>query len=193
MSNYGRNFEFRIPPVHGSRGGRFVLPADADPIVIGAPVVVAAGATPDAAFSGALPVELATGATNKPTPGMGGIVLYEHAPAAYAGYDPALTTYSDIDMVPAGKQCQVIQDGAVKIVLRNTEDRVFLNSRNYTGRTMVAGLGATPTLAVGDMLTPGVGDDTDGYWAETANADEAWLIITNVDAARAEVECRLNF
>lgn len=193
MSNYGRNFEFRIPPVHGSRGGRFFLPADADPIVIGAPVVVIDGEDPSVAFSGALPVELATGATDKPLPGLGGIVLYEHAPAAYAGFDPALTTYSDIDLVPAGKQCQVIQGGEVKVVLRNTEDRVFLNSRNYTGRTMVAGLGATPTLAVGNMLTPGTGDDTSGYWAETANADEAWLIITNVDADRGEVEARLNF
>lgn len=194
MSNYGRNFEFRIPPVHGSRGGRFYLPSDATgPIVIGAPVIVADGATPDAAFSGALPVELATGDQAKPKPGMGGLVLYEHAPAAYAGYDPALTTYSDIDLVPLGKQCQVIQGGEVKIVLRNTEDRTFLNSRQYTGRVMVAGMGATPTLSVGDYLTPGTGDDTDGYWAETATADNGWLVVTNVDAARGEVECRLNF
>lgn len=189
MSTYGRNFEFRVPPVHGQRGGRYTAPADAD-LPLGVPVVVADGATPDS--MGSLPVELATGA-QAPKKGLAGILLYEHAPAAFAGTDPLLTTYSDIDKAPRGKQVQVISGDMVKLVLRNTEDRTFLTVRDYEGRVMVAGLGATPTLAVGDFLTPGTGDDDAGYWAETANEAEAWLVVESVDATRGEVECRLAF
>jgi hypothetical protein len=58
---------------------------------------------------------------------------------------------------------------------------------------MVAGLGATPTVAIGDYLTPGAGDDVSGYWAETATAANGWLVVTKVDADRGELEARLNF
>jgi hypothetical protein len=193
MGSYGRNFEFRVPPVHGQRGGRYILPADADAdLPIGVPVVVPDGAEGDEALTGAIPVELATGA-QAPVKGQCGLLLYEHAPAAYAGFDPALTTYSDIDTVPRGKLVQVISGDMVKVVFRNTEDRVFLQSRAYTGRIMVAGMGATPTLAVGDFLTPGTGDDDAGYWAETGSAANAWLVVERVDAARQEVEARFAF
>jgi hypothetical protein len=86
----------------------------------------------------------------------------------------------------------MVSGSEVKVVLRNTADRTFLNTRSYAGRVMVAGLGATPTLAVGDYLTPGTGDDDAGYWAE-GTAANGWLVITNVDAARGEVEARLTF
>lgn len=191
MSNYGRNFEFRVPPIHAQRGGRYYLPttAPAD-IVIGAPVVVADGATPNAAFTGALPVGLATGA-QAPQTGQSGIILYEHAPAAYAGYDPLLTTYSDIDKAPRGKMCQLISGEGIKVVLRNTVDRVFLQSRSYEGRVMTAPANLS-SLAVGDYLTPGTGDDTAGYWAEGTLAN-GWLVVLNVDTARGELECRFTF
>ena len=59
---------------------------------------------------------------------------------------------------------------------------------------MVAGVSiATPTVAVGNFLTPGTGNDTDGYWAETSDAAEAWLVVTAIDAATDTVECVLNF
>lgn len=189
MSNYGRNFEFRVPPRSGERAGRYYL-SGADDIPIGAPVVVdTAGDENDL---GLLPVELATGAQAPPANGMGGIAVYEHAPAAYAGYDAALTTYSDIDTVPAGKAVQVVSGATVKVVLRNTEDETFLNTRDYEGRVFVAGLGATPTLAVGDFLTPGTGNDNAGYWAEST-AENGWLVITKVDNDRGEVEARFTF
>lgn len=192
MGTYGRNFEFRRPPVHGQRGARYYNPADGDPIVLGAPVVVANGATPDDAFSGALPVALATGA-QAPKKGMCGIAVYEHAPAAFAGYDPVLTTHSDLDTAPVGKLLQVVHGDSVKVVFRNTEDHTFLQTRAYAGRTMVAGAGATPTVAVGDFLTPGTGNDDDGYWAETGSAANAWLVVTNVDVDRGEVEAEFVF
>lgn len=191
MGSYGRNFEFRVPPDGAQRGARYALPttAPAD-IPIGAPVRVADGAAPDE--MGRLPVALATGA-QAPKKGLSGIALYEWAPAAFAGDDPYLTTYSDKGTVPRGHALQVISGDMVKPVFKNTTDKVYLHTRTYTGRTMIAGMGATPTLAVGDMLTPGTGNDTAGYWAETANAAEAWLIVEFIDAARHEVECRLAF
>ena len=39
MSSYGRNFEFRVPPVHGERGGRYVLDSESDDLPIGVPLV----------------------------------------------------------------------------------------------------------------------------------------------------------
>lgn len=191
MSTYGRNVEFRVPPMHGQRGGRYVAPTTGTPLVMGAPVRVADGATPDAL--GRLPVALATTA-QAPKVGLSGIVLYEHGIGVdVAGRDPLLTTYSDYDTIPLGQAVQVIAGDRIKVVLKNTEDRTFLTVRAYPGRIMVAGLGVTPTLAVGDMLTPGIGNDVDGYWAETATAANAWLIVEKVEASRQLVECRFAF
>lgn len=186
---YGQNFSFRVPPRADQRKGRFTAPSATD-LPIGVPVVVADGAAHDALNS--LPVALAAEAS-APKPALSGIALYEWAPAAYAGNDPALTTYSDKDYVPRGKQLQVVSGKGIKVVFRNTSDRTFLHVRDYTGRTMVAGAGATPTLQVGDMLTPGVGNGTSGYWKETSDATLAWLRVTKVDAARHEVEAELLF
>lgn len=195
MSTYGRNFELRTPPVGRERQGRFYVPSTADGGVsmpIGVPVVHT-GDDASELHTGALPVELATGA-QAPQPGLSGIVLFEHAPNAFAGHDPVLDTYSDIDMVPVDQLCQVLNGDQIKVVLKNTEDRTFLHSRDYEGRIMVAGLaGATPTVEVGEYLTPGVGNDTDGYWAVTASADNAWMVVVNVENDRASLEARLLF
>lgn len=188
MGSYGRNFDFRVPPVHGQRGGRYVLSGD-DDLPIGVPVVAAAGADQDETLTNALPVLLATGAQN-PVKGRCGILVYEHIDLNYL--DPAYYSYADRDTAPAGKMVQVVHGDAVKVVFKNTADRTFLQTRNYAGRIMVAGLGATPTLQVGDYLTPGTGNDASGYWAE-GNATNGWLVVEQFDAARGEVECRFNF
>ena len=190
MGTYGRNFEFRVPPVHGERNGRYAVPATGTAIPIGAPVVATAGADPT--VLNMQPVTLATGAT-APITGVHGIALYEWAPAAFAGADPFLTTYSDRDYIPLGGAIQLISGPQVKVVFTNTTANTFLGLREYTGRVMVAGAGATPTVAVGDFLTPGVGNDTDGYWAETGTAANAWLVVTSVDTNRGEVEARFVF
>lgn len=190
--SYGNNVEFRVPPHGGQRSGRFYLNETAD-LPIGAPVKHDTAA--DENDLGLLPVEQATGATARPKPGMGGVALYEHKnDEAFAGVDDTLTTYSYIDKVPAGKALQVINGTEVKIVLRNTDDNTFLNTRAYAGRKMVAGLGgATPTVEVGEYLTPGTGNDDDGYWAVTASEPNAWLVVTKVDNDRGELEARLLF
>lgn len=188
MSNYGRNFEFRIAPERGQRNGRYVNNSGSA-IVLGAPV---AG---QGTFDGLEQEEVAlvTGAT-EPEKGRHGICIVEHnAATGWAGVDPFLTNQADIDTAPEGDQVILVSGETVKVVLRNTEDRTFLNTRDYDGRTMVAGLGATPTLEVGDFLTPGTGNDDDGYWAETSTASEAWMVITHVDTDRNEVEARLLF
>lgn len=191
MGSYGRNFDFRVPPVHGQRGGRYILPASAPAnLPIGVPVVVPNGSATD--VDGRLPVQLATGA-QAPKKGLCGLLLFEYGPAAYAGFDPLLTTYSDLDFAPRGQSVQVISGDSVKAFFRNTAARLFFGVRNYAGRIMVAGMGATPTLAAGDFLTPGVGTDVAGYWAETAIEADAWLIVEHVDAARQEVEARFAF
>ena len=58
---------------------------------------------------------------------------------------------------------------------------------------MVAGAGATPTVAVGDRLTPGTGNDSAGYWVETANAAEGWLVVTGFDVNSGLVEAQFCF
>jgi hypothetical protein len=190
MTSYGRNFHFRVPPRGGDREARFVLGGATD-LPIGVPVL--ANGTVSTDFPGAETVALATGA-QAPTLGRSGIAVYEHAPAAFAGHDPFLDTYSDIDTIPVGKLLQVVHGTYVKVALTNTDARTFLNTRDYAARTMVAGVGiATPTVEVGDWLTPGTGNDTAGYWAETSNASEAWLVVTAFDNARQEVECRVLF
>lgn len=188
--SYGRNFEFRVAPSGGQRSN-WVAPSTGTPIVIGAPVKATANA--DVNDLGLYPIELATG-SQAPKPGTCGIAVYEYKGSeGWAGDDPMLTTYSDKDTVPLGAALQVVFGDDVKVCLRNTDDSVFLNTRAYAGRTMIAGLGATLTLKVGDYLTPGTGNDDAGYWAETATAANAWLVVTRVDNARGEVEARLAF
>lgn len=189
MGTYGRNFEFRVPPHSGARAGRYSVPRTGTPIPIGAPIVATAGA--DSTDLDMAPVTLATGA-QAPVPGLCGIAVFEWGPAAFAGDDPYLTTYSDKGYVPLGAAVQLVSAPDVKVVFTNTVDNTFLVSRSYAGRTMVAGMGATPTIAVGDYLTPGAGDDDAGYWAE-GTAANGWLVVVGVDANRSEVEARFTF
>lgn len=185
--SYGRNFEFRSTPEHGERAGRYFLDS-ATNLAIGVPVVLSG----EVDAVGRLGVELATGETVKPLPGQGGVVVYEHIQSI--GVDPYATTYSDFDFVPAGEPVQVVNGTANKVAFKNTTDDTFLTRSSYpTARVMVAGMGATPTLEVGAMLTPGAGDDSDGYWAETATAANAWLVVTAVNTTTGEAEARLNF
>lgn len=187
--SYGRNFDFRVLPDGGERSGRYYNDQGAA-LPIGVPVVLSG----DQNDLGLVGVELATGAQAKPAAGKGGILVYEYGPAAFAGDDAMLTTYSDKDSAPAGAAVQVVSGSDVKVVLKNTTATSFLSRDNYpTARVMVAGLGATVSLSVGDYLTPGTGNDNAGYWTETATAANAWLVVTAVDNVRGEVEARINF
>lgn len=193
MSNYGRNFEFRIPPTGSARGGRYATKTGVAAIPIGAPIIVDTTEAATAAL-GLQVVKLAPDGTTRGTGANKGICVFEHAPAAFAGHDEYLTTYSDLDTAPVGAAVQMVAgDPAVKVCLRNTVARTFLGVRSYPGRTMVAGMGATPTVVVGQFLMPGVGNDTAGYWKPTATEADGWLVVTKLDTARGEVEARSLF
>jgi hypothetical protein len=187
--SYGRNFSFRSTPQGGNRAGRYYL-AGSTSLPIGVPVVLSGDAD---ASTGRLGVQLATGSQAKPVPGKGGVLVYEHI--QHIGLDPYLYTYSDFDKVPAGEPVQVINGDSVKVAFKNTTATKFLTRSSYpTARVMVANVGgATPNVAVGDFLTPGTGNDAAGYWAETATAANAWLVVTAVNASTGEVEARVNF
>lgn len=190
MGTYGRNGEFRVPPEPRERQGRYILDNGAD-VPQFSPVIVPTGPTPDASLTDAMPVELATDPQAPPLPGQGGIAIYEWIDLN--GLDPVLNGHSDRDMVPDGRLCQVIRGEGVKLVLRNTSDRTYLHSRPYDGRVMVPGVGATPAVSEQDLLTPGAGDDTSGYWEVTTDPTEAWMIVELVDHDRGEIEARLLF
>ncbi len=189
MSNLGRNFEVLQEPDAKHRLGRFRL-KDGLSVPIGVPLQVPAGSTTDP--NGRLTLELAT-AASAPKVGTTGIGIYIWSFHATRGVDPFLTDPSDTDYVPTAAPVQLVFGNEVKVRFRNTVARTFQGQRAYTGRTMVAGLGATPTVAVGDMLTPGTGNDTAGYWAETSDAALAWLRVTAVNATTGECEAQLIF
>lgn len=182
-----RNFGFRVPPEASSRKGRFILGGSTDR-PIGAPVKIVVPQTAVTNSTDALTATLAT-AEQAPVQGLCGILVYEYDAAAYAGHDPVLTTYADLDVAPVGKMVQVVSGTDVKVWFKNTFARTFDHVRTYPGRLMVAGVSiATPTVKIGDLLSPGVGDDTSGYWAETSTASNAWLRVTDVQGDLVEAQ-----
>ena len=192
MAGYGRNFEFRISPPPDQRLGRYRT--GEDPLPIGTPVAVV-GTAVDA--QGRLEVGLAAAGT-APVKGQTGLLIFEHAWAATAGYDPALTDSADIDYAPAMAPVQLVSGNEVKVCFRNTVDRTFprevATGRAYAGRLFVAPAGLAG-VNVGDLIGPGAGTDDGGYWAVVAGdaAAPAWFSVTSVDPARAEVEAQMLF
>jgi hypothetical protein len=189
MGSYGRNVDFRVVPIEQQRRGR-ILQDESTDIAIGAPFVINDAVEGVDLWTDALPAKLATSA-QAPKRGMCGIGIYEWID--FNQLDPEYFTYSDRDKIPAKRQFQLISGPGIKVVFRNTtNNRSFMGTRTYPGRIMVAGMGATPTVKVGDYLSPGVGNDASGYWA-TSTSVNGWLHVTNVDAKRQEVEAEFIF
>jgi len=141
-----RNFQFRVSPRNGERGSRFVLDTASDALPQGVPVI----STGELDSLGRTIVELATdsgGNKDKPLAGQGGILIYEQF--RYDGTDTAITTYSDMDTVPAGKGVQVVTgENRVKVAYKTTDAEAFYGRADYpTARVMVAGAGATRASA----------------------------------------------
>ncbi len=194
MSSYHRGFEFRVPPTHGQRHGQYISAASGTQLVIGQPVTADFSQADDVSY-GLQPVVAATGA-QAPVPGASGIVVYEFKrPDGFAGFDVELMTYADLALIPFGAAVMVIAGPPITVGFRNVVDTgPFLNTRDYPTRIMVAGVSiATPTVAKGSYLTPGVGTDAAGYWQVTSDVTKAWLLVTDIDTSRGEVEARCLF
>lgn len=190
MSNYGRYFEFRNSPRPENRYGRALSPNAV--IAIGAPVV--AGTAAPNADGRSVYAAMSAVQSGRPLPIKHGIAIFEHSYNAYAGRDPVLDAPSDFPDIPANSPIQVCHGTNIKVVLRNIlVDTVFMGMRTYDdARTMVAP-GDLSTLAVGNFLVPGTGNNSAGWWAEGGDADTAWLQITSVDTVRGEVEAQMLF
>lgn len=175
MTTYGRFCSFRASPYPQQRdghcrNGNAVLPQMA-------PVVIASQSAVDGRNVLALAGEAATPSPNA------GVILYEDPWFSRVGRDPVTTTSSDIDVVPANAPAQrVLLVGNVKILVQNLSagDLDFDGMRSYDGRNMfkpadIAG------LAVGDYVTPGAGNNTDGWWKKAAGASTGWGQVAEVD------------
>jgi hypothetical protein len=186
-----RNFVFRKSPRNGERGARFVLGGPTQ-LTTGVPVLI------DGSNDGLgrLTVTLATGDQAKPKVGTGGILVFENIEAV--GFDGRTITFSDVDLATPGDAVQVVTggNGRVKAAFINTPiGASYVGRANYPkARIMVAGVSqATPSVAVGDYLTPGDGNDAAGYWKETSTAANGWWVVTSVDSTNGVVEAELNF
>ncbi len=195
MSTYHRGFEFRVPPSHGQRHGQYITGGSGTQILIGQPVKADFTQSDDPAYGLSLQPVVVAPEASAPVQGASGIAIYEFKnPEAFAGFDPNLTTFSDLAFVPPAAALMVIAAREVTVLFRNQASELFLNTRLYPARTMVAGVAqATPTVVPGCYLTPGVGTDAGGYWEVTSDVSLAWLRVTNVDYARGEVEARFLF
>lgn len=199
MGTLGRNAYFAVSPNPENRAGQYKTGDSAIPQL--APVKVVDDVEADA--NGRIELELATEGV-APVPGLHGVCVYEPWDANFAGYDPVLTTESDITDAPAATPVQLVNGSYVVLGLVNTDDFSFDGQRDYDGRIMVAGAsGATISVGVGTKLMPGPGtDDDSGYWQEADTDENAWLVVTGHEAiegnlGRSEtlswVEARLLF
>lgn len=167
-----RNFWFLNPPDPDERRGRYVV-GDTD-LLLGTPGVAAASL--DA--NGQREVSKEASAV-VPYPSKHGIVWQEPPFSNIPGTDPVLFAQGDFDTAKVGSPIQLISGRGTRFRLKNTADDNFEFQHEYLGRTIVAGLGATPTLAIDDLIMPGPGNSS-GYWQEADNATHAWAIVVAV-------------
>lgn len=122
-----------------------------------------------------------------------GILWYEHDSQTYN--DPAFGGAAgqlpqDLDTAPGGRMVQVLSGKGAKVWFRNTELDTTEPGLNFPATreavTMVNDVGGA--LAVGDLLG---WDATNDWWAATADASEAFLVVTSIDDTLNKVEAEL--
>jgi hypothetical protein len=173
---YTRNFGFRSFE-NLIRDGRNQVPATGSPYLIGTAVVVDSTNTLVRPSDSANPTVLS------------GVVVFEHI--QYQGTDPFLASPNDFPytVVPLGRFAQMVHGRGAKVYFKNTADQPLYDGRVIAGQTIVAGLGgATPTIVVGDYLTPAA----DGTWKE-GNATNGWFQVEQVNNASGLCEARFTF
>lgn len=109
-----------------------------------------------------------------------GILWYEHDSQTYEGR-AAGSLDVDLDTAPTNRMVQVLHGPGTKVWLRNTDASTTEPGLNFPSPraavTMVNGLGSAG-VSVDDLLG---WDATNDYFAVTANADEAFMVVTAVD------------
>lgn len=188
MSIYGRFGTFRQSPTPQHRLGRMKTGNAALEQLV--PVV---GAGPMSAGDARIVVGRPA-ANAAPIIGLSGILVHEEAWTAKHGQDPETFSSSDYDTVPANTQAQVVHGTEVKLLVQNlsADDLEFDGMRSYTGRNMFNPTDLE-TLAIGNMVTVGAGNPTDGFWKKTATAAEAWGTVVEVDAEYGLAVFQLRF
>lgn len=179
---YTRNFGMRSFE-NVVRAGRFRVPANNDatgPGSEGGLFLIGTAVKLDSANPGFL---TRPDAAEVPSPACG-VVVYEHIQRM--GVDPLTATAQDFEVVPAGQYAQVMRGPGVKVWFKNTESALSYDGRTRDGRALVDGLGATPTVSVGDFLTV----KADGTY-EAGTAANGWFLVEQVDGDL--VECRFTF
>lgn len=173
---YSENFEFRTPPHGAQRAGRFYT-TDADAF-IGAPAFVDL-ATPVSDADGSLLVAVAEAGDVDPTenPELAGIMVHERL----FNNDPSVAN-SLLGAIPSGERVQLVHGTDIKVAFRNTDAETMVAPANLSG------------ITVGTYLVPDDSGST-AYWeaVDAASTDEAWLIVTFVDAATGVVEAQFTF
>lgn len=176
--SYTRNFGFRSFE-NIIRDGRNKVPATGSPYLIGTAIQV------DPANAGQVTRPAAASAPTQ----LSGIAVYEHI--QYQGVDPFLISPQDypFTVVPLGRFVQMVHGQGVKVYFKNTADKPLYDGRIQPGATLVAGVGgATPTVVVGNYLTPAA----DGTW-QVGNASNGWLQVEQVVNSTGLCEARLTF
>lgn len=172
MGVYGRHFWFLTPPESENRRGRYVL---GENILIGS--CVEAEAELDA--NGQRVLHQAD-ADTPPLQGKHGILVYENPFGVAPGFDPVQYGYGDFDTAPAGMSAQLVAGVGIKFRLKNLAEEVIQFQKTYPAKTVVDGLGATPTLGIDDFIGPVTSPDgTTGWWQACSEAN-AWAIVTAV-------------
>lgn len=135
---------------------------------------------------------VAVGGSGDVRAAMCGVLWYEHDSQTFntppfggaAGGLP-----QDLDWAPAGRMVQVLHGKGAKVWFRNTEANTTEPGLHYSNTRgaveMVAGLGATPTLAVGALL--GWNASNNQYEA-TTDLSEAVFVVTAIDGDTVDAE-----
>jgi hypothetical protein len=177
---YTRNFGFRSFE-NIVRNARHRVPADAgDGYEIGSAVAV------DPSSPGFL---TRPGDGAAPTQ-LSGIAVFEHI--QYQGDDPWLTAPQDKQFAPSGQYCQAVHGIGVKVWFRDVGNKTLYDGRTQTNAALLDSIDAGD-LDVGAGLVP----NADGLWREVDDqadpAEQAWLIVEQVNPSTGVIECRLTF
>lgn len=183
MTSLGRFFDFRMSPADEHRLDWFKT--GASPIAQGAPVTRLSSQTAVDELDGRVILQLAGEGTARKVGESGLLVWEEPWPNVQLDRAP-IERPSDYDTAPARRPVQVVYGVETQVVLRNisAEALAFEDQATYSGRNMVKP-DDVADIELGSLLTPGAGNDDDGYYKLTNDATLAWLRVVDFEVVDA--------